>query len=90
MVTKLIKSYIFDIRFWLEKRKARRKADLYGKKYLVLVFEGKPVAVSMQGIKSLIRQKRFKKGFTAETAVKLAIYIAFPHSKNSKGNVSDC
>lgn len=32
--------------------KAASDAALYGKKFLVVVFGGKPVVVSMQGIKS--------------------------------------
>ena len=45
---------------------------------MVLVMDGKPVVVSMQGIKNLIRCHRFAKGFTAETARKIAIYEANP------------
>lgn len=62
--------------------KAQHDATLYGKKFLVLVFGGKPVVVSMQGIKKLIRQHRFAKGFTAEKAEKCALYVAIPD--NSK------
>ena len=36
----------------------------------------------MQGIKKLIRQHRFAKGFTAEKAEKYALYVAIPD--NSK------
>ena len=32
----------------------------------------------MQGIKKLIRQHRFAKGFTAEKAEKCALYVANP------------
>ena len=45
---------------------------------MVLVMDGKPVVVSMQGIKKLIRCQRFAKGFTAEKARKIAIYEANP------------
>ena len=78
MVIKYFKALLFD---WRKKRaikKAKKDANLYGKKFLVLVFKGKPVVVSMQGIKQMIRAKRFSKEFTPETACKCAIYIAYP------------
>lgn len=78
MVKKYFKALVFD--WWLKraKRKAQKDANLYGKKFLVLVFGGKPVVVSMQGIKTLIRKHRFSKDFTAEKAVKCALFIAYP------------
>lgn len=78
MVKKYFKALLFD---WRKKRaikKAQNDAELHRKKFLVLVFNGKPVVVSMQGIKKMIRQHSFSKDFTAETACKLAIYIAYP------------
>lgn len=78
MVKKYFKALLFD---WRKKRaikKAQNDAELHRKKFLVLVFNGKPVVVSMQGIKKMIRQHRFSKDFTAETARKCAIYIAYP------------
>ena len=78
MVKKYFKALLFD---WRKKRaikKAKSDAAQYGKKFLVLVFNGKPVVVSMQDIKQMIRQHRFSKDFTPETACKCAIYIAYP------------
>lgn len=78
MVKKYFKALLFD---WRKKRaikKAQNDAELHRKKFLVLVFNGKPVVVSMQGIKKMIRQHRFSKDFTSETACKCAIYIAYP------------
>lgn len=78
MVKKYFKALLFD---WRKKRaikKAQNDAELHRKKFLVLVFNGKPVVVSMQGIKKMIRQHRFSKDFTAKTACKCAIYIACP------------
>lgn len=63
-------------------REARRSADLYRKKFLVLVYQGRPVCVSMQGLKKLIRQKRFP-GLTAEKAREIAIFEASP--RNTSG-----
>lgn len=78
MVKKYFKALVFDWRLKRAKRKAQKDATLYGKKFLVLVFGGKPVVVSMQGIKTLIRQHLFSKDFTAEKAVKCALFIAYP------------
>ena len=82
MVRKYFKALMFEWRLKRAKKKADSDAALYGKKFLVFVFGKKPIVVSMQGIKKLIRQHRFAKGFTAEKAVKCALYIAIPD--NSK------
>ena len=78
MVRKYFKALVFDWRLKRAKKKAQHDATLYGKKFLVLVFGGKPVVVSMQGIKTLIRQHRFAKSFTAVKAVECALFIAYP------------
>ena len=78
MVKKYFKALLFDWRKRRAIRKAQKNANLHGKKYLVLVLNGKPIAVSMQGIKKMIKRQRFSKDFTAETATKIAIYIAYP------------
>lgn len=78
---KLFAAYLFEWRRHRAIKKAQREANLQRRKYLVLVQNGKPVVVSMQGIKKMIRQHRFTKGLTADTACKIAIYIAYPHPK---------
>lgn len=77
---------LFD---WRKKRaikQAHKSAELYRKKFLVLVHNGRPVCVSMQGIRKLIKQHRFAPGFTAEKARQIAIYEARP--SNTSANVS--
>ena len=77
---------LFD---WRKKRaikQACKSAELYRKKFLVLVHNGRPVCVSMQGIRKLIKQHRFAPGFTAEKARQIAIYEARP--SNTSANVS--
>lgn len=81
MVKKYFLALIFEWRKKRAVRKAQHDADLYRKKFLVIVFNGKPVVVSMQGLKSLIHKHRFARGFSAEKAAKLAIYTAFPSKK---------
>lgn len=59
-------------------KKAQKDANLLRRRFLVLVQNGKPVVVSMQGVKKLIRCHRFAKGFTAEKAREIALYVADP------------
>ncbi len=72
-----LRAILFDRRKKRAIRQARRSADLYRKKFLVLVYQGRPVCVSMQGLKKLIRKKRFP-GLTADKARRIAIYEATP------------
>lgn len=81
MVKKYFKALLFDWRKKRAIRKAQNDAILHRKKFLVLVFNGKPDVVSMKSIKKLIRQRYFTKDFTAEKAEQLAIYIAYPPKK---------
>lgn len=78
MVTKYLKALVFGWRLERAKKKAQHDAALYGRKFLVIVFRKRPVVVSMRGIKTLIRQHRFAKGFTAEKAEACALFIAHP------------
>lgn len=82
-----LRACLFDWRMKKAIRQAKKSAELYRKKYLVLVHNGRPVCVSMQGIRKLIRQHRFAPGFTAEKARQIAIYEASP--SNTEKNVSD-
>lgn len=68
---------VFDWRKRRAIKQAQREADLLGKKFLVLVYNKRPVVLSMQGVRKLIRQKKFR-GLTAEKAREIAIYIANP------------
>lgn len=78
-ITEFFRALIFDWRKNRAIREARRSADLYRKKFLVLVHGGRPVCVSMQGVKKLIRQKRLP-GLTADKAREIAIFEATPKS----------
>lgn len=82
-----IRACVFDWRKKKAIKQAKKSAELYRKKYLVLVHNGRPVCVSMQGIKQLIRQHRFAPGFTAEKARQIAIYEVVP--SNTSAHVSD-
>lgn len=71
-------SLIFNIRVKRAIKQARESASLHNRKYLVMVNNGRPVCVSMQGVRRLIAQKRFTSGFTAEKARQIAIFEAMP------------
>lgn len=71
------RALIFDWRKKNAIKQAQQKADLHRKKFLVLVWQGRPVCVSMQGVKKLIRQKKLP-GLTAEKAREIAIFEANP------------
>lgn len=77
VIFEFFRALIFDWRKNRAIREAQRSADLYRKKFLVLVYHGRPVCVSMQGVKNLIRQKKFR-GLTAEKAREIAIFEATP------------
>lgn len=77
-IKKLVRATVFE---WRRKRaikKAQKDANLLRRRFLVLVQNGKPVVVSIQGVKKLIRCHRFAKGFTAEKAREIALYVADP------------
>lgn len=78
-ISEYFRALLFD---WRKNRavgQARRSAGIYRRKFLVLVYQGRPVCVSMQGVKKLIRQKRLP-GLTAEKARQIAIFEASPRN----------
>ncbi len=72
-----LRAILFDWRKKNAIREAQASANLYRKKFIVLVWHRRPVCVSMQDVKKLIRQKRFR-GLTAEKARQIAIFVANP------------
>lgn len=80
-IKKFIQVCLFEWRKKRAIRKAQRSADLHRRKFLVSVWGGKPVVISMQGVRKLVRQHRFAKGFTTEKARKLAIFEACPKAR---------
>lgn len=55
-------------------KRADKQAVITGKKQLVIMYGSKPLVVSKQHLKKLIREGTFVKGFTPEKAEALAIY----------------
>ncbi len=71
---KLIKALIFDYRLKRAKKKALKLCKKTHCKYLVLVMDKKPVAISMKQVRQLIKQKRLRRGITADNVRKLALF----------------
>lgn len=71
---KLIKAYVFDYRL----KKAKKKALAISKKKhcrcLVVVINKRPVTITMQQVRTLIRQKKLRKGLTADDVRKRALF----------------
>ena len=76
-IFEFFRALLFDWRKNRAIREAQRSAELHRKKFLVLVLHGRPVCVSMQGVKKMIRQKRLP-GLTAEKAREIAIFVTGP------------
>ncbi len=82
MVKQLIKVWLFDFRRKRAVKKAQRMADEQRRKYLVLVYKAKPIVVSMQDIRRMIRTHKLGKGFTVEKAREIALYSAMPRNRS--------
>lgn len=81
VIIEYFRALLFDWRKNKAIKQAQRSADLHRKKFLVLLHHGRPVCVSMQGVKKLIRQKRLP-GLTADKAREIAIYEASPRNNS--------
>lgn len=77
-IFKKIKSYfravIFDCRLRHCLREADRRRALSGQKQLVIVLNRRPLVVSKQHIKKLVREGMYRRGVTAADIEAKAIY----------------
>ena len=77
-IFKNIKAYfravIFDCRLRHCRREADRRHALSGQKQLVIVLNRRPVVVSKQHIKKLVREGMYRRGVTAADIEAKAIY----------------
>lgn len=70
-----IKRYIFAWRYRRAVRKARKLAELFGMRYYVLAYRGRPVIIPKQTVKELIKRRRFRPGTTVADIEKTALFI---------------
>ena len=71
------RAVVFDCRLRHCRREADRRAAFFGKKYLVITLDRRPVVVSKQRIRQLVREGMFRKGVTAADIEAKAIYRTF-------------
>ena len=75
-IKKSFDEWLFDWRKERAIRKAERLCEEQRRKFLVLVFRGKPIVLSMQQIKRLIRQKKLRG--TPELYRDMALATVYP------------
>lgn len=75
-MVKFFKALVFDFRLRHCRREADRRRALSGQKQLVITLNRRPMVVSKQHIKSLVREGMYRKGITAADIEKAAIYVA--------------
>lgn len=68
------RAVIFDCRLRHCRREADRRRTLSGQKQLVIVLNRRPVVVSKQHIKKLVREGMYRRGVTAADIEAKAIY----------------
>lgn len=68
------RAVIFDCRLRHCRREADRRRALSGQKQLVIVLNRRPVIVSKQHIKQLVREGMYRRGVTAADIEAKAIY----------------
>lgn len=68
------RAVIFDCRLRHCRREADRRRALSGQKQLVIVLNRRPVVVSKQHIKELVREGMYRRGVTAADIEAKAIY----------------
>lgn len=68
------RAVIFDCRLRHCRREAERRRALGGQKQLVIVLNRRPIVVSKQRIKQLVREGMYRRGVTAADIEAKAIY----------------
>lgn len=71
---KFFKALIFDFRLRHCRREADRRRALSGQKQLVIVLDRRPVVVSKQHIKRLVREGVYRRGVSAADIEAKAVY----------------
>lgn len=74
-MVKFFKALVFDFRLRHCRREADRRRALSGQKQLVITLNRRPIVVSKQHIRQLVREGMYKKGVTAADIEKAAIYV---------------
>ncbi len=71
------RALIFDFRLRHCRREADRRKALSGQKQLVITLNRRPMVVSKQHLKQLVREGMYRRGVTAADIERTAIYRTF-------------
>ncbi len=74
---KFFRALIFDFRLRHCRREADRRKALSGQKQLVITLNRRPMVVSKQHLKQLVREGMYRRGVTAADIERTAIYRTF-------------
>jgi len=71
-----VSKILFDFRLKIAIREAKKRAELYNKKHMVVAFNNHPRVYMKEDLKDLLRRRvMFKKGTTIQQIEKMAYYI---------------
>lgn len=77
-----IKKLLFDIRLNAAIKRAKENAALFNCRYMVIIFQGKPMVYSKKQLKEILKIRFFKKGTTIQQLEKMAVFTTLPiHQK---------
>lgn len=79
---KRIQQYIYNRRCDKALDEAVELSKKTGRKYLVVLVKGRPVAVSKKTITNMVRARRFKKGVTVREIEQNALFVTAPRKSN--------
>jgi len=72
---KYIKRIIFGWRYKKAVKNAQNLHEQTGKKYMVIIWNGKPQVAAKSNLRQLIKTKRFRKGIRIADIERMALYI---------------
>lgn len=75
---KFIKNLLFKYRLKKAVSVAIRQSQQTGRKYYVILFNGKPLPITKQRITHMVRTRKFKKGVTVTDIERQALFITSP------------
>lgn len=75
---KIINKLLFKYRFKKAVKKATDGAKKTGRKYYVILFKGKPIAITKQRITYMVRTRKFKKGIRVNDIERQALFVTSP------------
>lgn len=78
----IFKKLIFSWELRRAMKRAQKLANNTRRKHLVLIYGGKPLCVSKQRLRQMVKQHYFRKGVTAAMVEERAVFTAMPDKKS--------